>query len=343
MFKDLPLLVNLGIFLACASVVWLAGWRLARYADAIAECTGIGRAFLGLLLLGGVTSLPELAIATTATIGGQPDLSINDVLGSAAINLVLLAIADAALGRDALTSKPGSPLVLLQAVAGVVLLSIVVAPSIAGDVLVLGMGAWSWAMVFVYLVALWVLARSQGLRSWVPIGNDGPGKQEPEQAAEQRSLRALVGLAAIAGVTILATGFVLTRSAEALAEQTGLGTSFFGAVILGFATSLPELSTVLSAVKLRQYEMAMADIFGTNLFNVTIIALVDALHPGGPVLLEAGRFASFAALLAIIMTGLFLFGLIERRDRTVARMGVDSLTVLAVYAAGVAVLYHLKD
>lgn len=340
MLDNLPLSFNLGVFAASAVLVWLAGTRLARCADAIAGRTGIGRAFLGLLLLGGVTSLPEVAVATTATLGGTPALSINDLLGSAAINLVLLAFADAALGRDALTSKPGSPVMLLQGVAGVLLLSIVVAPSITGDVRVLGMGAWSWVMVGVYLVALWVLARSQGLRSWVPTG-----RRTAEPATrnrDRRSLRTLVAIAATAAVVILAAGFALTRSAEALSEQTGLGTSFFGAVFLGFATSLPELSTVLASVKLRQYEMAIADVFGTNLFNVTIIALVDALHPGGPVLVETGRFASFAALLAIMLTALFLFGMIERRDRTVLRIGIDSLAVLAVYAAGVAVLYQLK-
>jgi cation:H+ antiporter len=88
--------------------------------------------------------------------------------------------------------------------------------------------------------------------------------------------------------------------------------------------------------------MAISDIFGTNLFNVTIIVLVDALHPGGPVLVEAGRFAAFAALLALVLTALFLVGMLERRNRTVLHMGWDSLAALVVYAAGVSVLYTLK-
>ena len=99
---------------------------------------------------------------------------------------------------------------------------------------------------------------------------------------------------------------------------------------------------MLAAVRLRRYEMAMADVFGTNLFNVTIIVLVDALHPGGPVLVEAGRFASFGALLAIVLTAVFLVGMIERRDRTVFRMGIDSLIAIACYAGGLAVLYQLR-
>lgn len=95
-------------------------------------------------------------------------------------------------------------------------------------------------------------------------------------------------------------------------------------------------------MRLRQYAMAVSDVFGTNLFNVTIIVLVDALHPGGPVIVEAGRFAGFAALLALVLTALFLAGMIERRDRIILRMGVDSIAALLVYAAGVAVLYSLR-
>lgn len=129
---------------------------------------------------------------------------------------------------------------------------------------------------------------------------------------------------------------------DALAQQSGLGTSFFGVVVLAFATSLPEASTVIAAVRLGRHGMAIGDVLGTNLFNVTIIVLVDALHPGGPVLLEAGRFASFGALLALVLTGIFLVGLVERRDRTVGPLGLDSVLLLLTYAGGLVVLYVLR-
>jgi cation:H+ antiporter len=146
----------------------------------------------------------------------------------------------------------------------------------------------------------------------------------------------------LAGSTILIAGFLLANSGVALAEQTGLGTSFFGAALLGLSTSLPEISTVLAAVRLQRYDMAMADVFGTNMFNVMIIVLVDALHPGDPVLVEAGRFASFGALLAIVLTAVYLVGMIERRDRTVLRIGIDSLIAIVSYLGGLVVLYQLR-
>jgi cation:H+ antiporter len=206
------------------------------------------------------------------------------------------------------------------------------------------MGAWSWLMLAGYIAAVWIVSNSQGLQSWHPNRGQPPAPPTETRSAEQddRPLDRLVTGTVAAGAFILAAGFVLARAGEALAEQTGLGTSFFGAVLLALSTSLPEVSTVLAAVRLHRYEMALADIFGTNLFNVTIIVLVDALHPGDPVLVEAGRFAAFAALLAIVLTAVFLVGMIERRDRTVLRMGVDSLSALGGYAVGVVALYQLR-
>ena len=344
MFENLSLATNAAVFAAAALAVWVAGTRLARYADQIAEKTGLGRELLGILLLGGVTSLPELAVGVSATMAGAPVLSVNDVLGSAAINVVILAVADAVYGRDALTSTPTSPAVMLQGALGILMLSLVVGAGIAGDVLVLGMGAWSWLLLTSFFCAVWVIWKSQGTSAWLPTKQSPAPESSSDTGTgpDDGSLRMLLLHTVGVGAVILVAGFMLAGSAEALAEETGLGTSFFGAVLLGFSTSLPELSTVLAAVRLRRYEMALADVLGTNIFNVVIIVIVDALHPGEPVLIEAGRFAAFSALLASVLTALYLIGMIERQNRTVLRMGIDSLAALVCYGAGVVVLYQLR-
>ena len=341
-FTSYSLTANVAVFTVAALVVWIAGTRIARYADVIAELTGIGREALGILLLGGVTSLPEMAVASTAALAGAPALSVNDLLGSAAINMVIIALADAALGREAITAVLAKPGVLLQGVFGVILLAIVAAATMTSDVAVLGAGLWSWLLLTLALGSLWVTSRSQCRPTWVPASARAVPPQAHEEPASSTLLRPVIIKTVLAGAAIFAGGFVLAHSAEAIAEQTGLGTSFFGAVFLAASTSLPEVSTVLSAVRLRRYEMALSDVLGTNIFNIIILFIVDLLYAGGPVLAEVGRFASFAALLAIVLTSLFLVGVIERRDRTVFRMGIDSLAALICYAAGIAVLYQMR-
>lgn len=365
--------LNALIFMGAAAVVWLAGTRLARYADTIADRTGVGKAFLGLMLLGGVTSLPEAAATTTASAAGDAPLAVNNLLGGVALQVSILAMADALIGRDALSSILASPVVMLQGTLKILMLVIVACGVAVGEPAGWPIGAWSAALVLMYVVALWLVKSYQHETTWIPDGDDprlmehvrrGEGVTEAaRKAAAQRAdaagrehhgmggrrpeetpmeLRALLIRTAIAGVVILGAGYVATRAADVLADQTGIGSNVMGAVFLALATSLPEISTVLEATRLREYEMAFSDIFGTNLVDVALIFLADAVYAGGPVLNEVGPFSLVAALLGIAVTTIFLAGFIERKDRVVLRMGVDSLLVLAVYAGGVVLLWTLR-
>ena len=338
---ELPLALNAVLFAAAGTIVWFAGTRLARYADAFAEKTGIGRVALGMILLGSVTSLPEITIATTSTLQGTPLLSITDVLGSAALNVVILAIADASFGRGALTSIQGSARVMLQGVLGIIIMALSIGAYVAGDVLFIGIGVWSWLMLAVYVGTVLLLTQARQGEAWRPKNPDRH-REQIEQDVEQWTLGRLSVLIALAAGGILVAGVTLAQTGAALAEQSGLGLSFFGAVFLAVTTSLPEVSMTVELARRRQYEMAISGIFGTNIFNVTIIVLVDALHSGGPVLPEVGRPASVGALLGIVLTSIYLVGLIERRDRVFLRMGYDSIAVFLTYAAGLVVLYLVR-
>jgi cation:H+ antiporter len=150
----------------------------------------------------------------------------------------------------------------------------------------------------------------------------------------------LTALAAAGGV--LAAGTVLAFSADALAAQTALGAGFVGLIFGGIATSLPELSTTVSAVRLKQYEMTFSDAFGTNLASVALLFVADVLYVGEPLLSEVGRFSTFAVLLGTALTAIYLAGLVARPRRPLWRMGIDSLTVLVVSTVGFVILYHLR-
>lgn len=344
-FGSNPLGVNAAVFAASAAVVWIAGTKVAHYADELALVTGIGHATVGLVLLAGITSLPEVAVALSSAAAGAPGLSVNNLLGGVAMQIAILAVADAIIGKQALTVIAGTPLLLLQGTATVTLLLVFVAGVAVGDLPLLGAGVWSWGLLALYLLAIWTMANAQGSRVWSVRGMQEPARQrdptahQPGPGAGWRplSLRLAAGAAAI-----LVAGFVLSRTADAIAAQTGLGRNFVGAVFLALSTSLPEISAVVAAVKLRRYEMAISDIFGTGLFNVALVFLVDAVHGGSPVLNEVGRFSLFAAVTAAVLVCIYLVGLIERRDRTIARMGIDSLAVLLVYGGSLVILYHLR-
>ncbi|MDN3718248.1 hypothetical protein QW131_00900 [Roseibium salinum] len=228
-FTGFPIWVNIVAFAISAGAVWVAGTRLSYYADAIARHTGIGHAALGVLLLGGITSLPEIAVTGAATIGGNAHLAVNNLLGGFAMQVVVLAVADLAIRRNALTFAVPDPIVLLQGTLGILLLSLVCAGIIVGDVEFLGAGAWTWGVFALFLVSIRLVAHSEGRPSWQIVGQP-PGPEIGQTEAQvEHSLRYAVTGTVIAGLVILFFGAVLSQSGEALAEQTGLGSSFFSA------------------------------------------------------------------------------------------------------------------
>jgi cation:H+ antiporter len=78
-FSDFGLAMNMALFALSAGCVWQAGTRISTCAKAISDMTGMGQALLGLLLLGGVTSLPELAVSLSSAIAGNAALAVNNI------------------------------------------------------------------------------------------------------------------------------------------------------------------------------------------------------------------------------------------------------------------------
>ena len=334
------------IFLVAAVVVWGAGTRLAAYADRFAKATGLSGALVGLVLLGGITSLPEIATSATAAVQGAGELAANNLVGGVALQVVMLAVVDVLVGRRALTSTVPRPDVLAYAAMNVALLVLIAAVVAAGDIEIfrLGVGAGPVLVLAAYGLCL-ASARAVGRGdSWRPVSlMESHADTEPDERSGEAGAGRLGLLMAAVGLVILVGGFLLTRSGERLAERTGLGASFFGAVFLGGATSLPELSSAIAAVRLRRPQMAIGDVLGGNLFNLSLLALVDALYRRGPVLAELGAFTVVAACLGALLCAIFIVGLVERRDRTVMRMGYDSAAILALYVLSLPLLYLIRD
>lgn len=348
-FKALSIWINLAIFVAAAAIVWISGTLLVRFVDRLATRTGIGHAFAGVLLLGGMVSLTEIATVSTSAFTGSPALALNNLLGSASINVFLLAAVDPASGRRALTSFVANPAVIFQGVLTILLLVLVATAITTGDLPVLGVGVWSSLIFLLCLLALWRSFRYNQLDVWrVANGTESDATEgnvdSAEGAAEpDEALRALILKVTAAGLVIFASGFLLSLAGDAIANQTGLGQSFVGLVLVGISTSLPELSSIIAAVRIKRHEMAVGDILGSNLFNVLLIFLAEVAYVGKPVLNHAGRFEVVASLLGALMTGVLILGLLERRDRTILRMGYDSATIIGMFLSGLVLLYFLSQ
>ena len=337
LFAQLPLWLNIVLFALSAVIVWAAGTRLGHYVDELAGQTGLGHAFAGMLLLGGITSLPEIAVVSSASAMGNASLSLNNLFGSCVVNLLLIAIADAAIGRKALTSFVSRPGTMLQGVLGIIGLGLAASAAVASDIAIFSVGVWPLLILAFVVFAFWISYLYRDRAPWV-VKHDRGAQSNAGRKNDRRSGKSstgrLAGLIALAGGIILAAGYALSTNGDAIAHKTGLGSGIVGFTLVGIATSLPEISTIVTAVRLGRYEMAIGDIFGTNLFNLGLLFVADAAYLGGPIMNEAGPFEAVAALLGIILTAIFLAGLLERGNRTMFRMGYDSAAAIAMYAAG---------
>jgi cation:H+ antiporter len=340
----LSLPVNLALFLLAAAAVWRAGVRLTHCVDAIAERRGLDRAFMGFLVLATATQLPEIVTNSTAALRGAAGLVVNSMFGGISMQTAVLAVADLVAVRYTLTFLAESPFNLLQAAILVLFLALVLAVSVPGDVALLpGVGLGPLLLLALYLGAVYLLWRQQNGVSWQPAEvADEHGAVAGNDDLEALPMASLVRRSLLAALVILLAGVVLVWTSEAVAAQSGLGTSFIGVTLLASATSLPELSTTLAAVRLGRHSMAVADVLGSNLIMVALLFPSDLLYRDGLLLDAIDPSARFALTLGIIVTSIYLAGLVLRRRQRVLGLGVDSWAVLVCYFAGLGVLYHLR-
>ncbi|MCX7595271.1 MAG: hypothetical protein N2235_16230 [Fischerella sp.] len=343
-FSNYPVWLNLTIFAMAAGIVCFSGARLSIYADTIADRTGWGRAFIGALLLGGAASLPEIATTATASAIGNAPLAANNLLGEIGMQMAILALIDMAMVKGALTFFAPQPVLMLGGVILVILLGLVLAANAVGEFISLfGIGLWSVIVFGAYLISLHTIQRYERQDYWRPVTLP---HQPAVEAIEQRrqnyihlSLKRIFLYFAANSFVVLIAGWILAQIADTLGEQTVLGDSFIGATLLALATSLPEGIATISAVRLGAFDLAISNIFGSNSLTVSLFFIADIFYREGTIFAAMDRPSMFMGALAIVLTCIFLWGLLERDNQTVYGMGVDSAMVISVYLGGLLLLY----
>ncbi len=345
--SQLPIPANFALFLAAATGVWFAGSRLAVYADAIADRKRIGQAFMGLVFVAAATSLPEMVTTLYGALAGEAALVLGNMFGGITMQTAVLAIADVSFAAVALTSYPRGPNSALEATLLIALLAMLLGLHAVGEfALPFGVGLGTLFLGVAYVGIVMMLREFGKNDSWVPV--TVPETDEPlighvvPKALDRAPFPSLVWGFALLALVILICGLVLTSSAAAIAEQTGLNSSFIGVTLLASATSLPEVSTTLAAVRIGAHTMAISNIFGSNLLMVALVLPADIAYSGAPVLGAIDQATAFALVSGVLVTAIYLAGLLIRSRRTIFGMGIDSALVLVVYAMTLCVFYHFS-
>lgn len=328
-------------FVVCAGLIIGAATILSRYADVLAEKTGLGRAWVGGILLAGVTSLPELASGLSAVkLLNAPNLAVGSILGSCLFNLLLIAVMDMAY-------QPGSILAQaaeghsLAAGTGILLLGVVAVAALLSPQLrqigSFGIGLLSAAVVLVYFIGARLIARFEQRRLAEVLNREAQAYQYGQISRARAWAVFAASAAAVVGL-----GIWLATIGDRLAAETGLSRSFVGNLFLAMSTSLPEVASSLVAVRLGAIDLAISNALGSNLFNIVLLPVFDVADGRGNVWRTLSTGNGLAAVVAIMMTGITILGLTYRASpQTPARLTWDGLALIGLYLAVMVALYTL--
>lgn len=331
------LLLSIIAFAVAAVVIVAAGSRLAGLADELADRTGMGEALFGILLLAGVTSLPDFAATLSAAIDARPDLAMSNVMGSMAVNLAFLGIADIVYRKANLEHAAASPVNLMLAGLLIVLLTL---PLLA--IVTPVSSQWllhpiTFVIIIAYLFGIQLVRRTEAKPMWFPRRTNQTVADNPKQVHEGSLLLRWLLFVALAIITGLA-GWTLMESAKFIADQTGLSDTLVGGLLTALVTSAPELVTTIAAIRFGALTLAVSNIFGTNCFNMLVVAAADAAYPGGSIYSAMAPLQMTWGLVSILMTAILLLGMVRRETYGIGRIGFESALILAVYSVAIGIV-----
>jgi cation:H+ antiporter len=323
----------------CLLIIVIAGTRLSKQGDIIAEKTGLGRVWVGIVLLATVTSLPEIATGiSSVAIVKNPDLAIGDLFGASLINLAIIAIIDVLytkgpvlhlLGTGIVLSTILSMLLIAAAATSIFLANSIFNPGIFGLI-----GGTSFILLCLYLISQYIIFL---FRSRQPSSAEEENSQDYSSISLKRTILSF----SFSAIAIAGAGIWLGFIGDQIVDSTGLEASFVGTLFLAISTTAPEMVVSISAARLGALEMAVANVVGSNLFNIGVIVFLNDLFWGeGPILQYVSTGHILTALFALMMSSIVIIGIIFRpRLWMKIWVGADTAFIAILYIAALAAIY----
>ncbi|MBK9144360.1 MAG: sodium:calcium antiporter [Candidatus Melainabacteria bacterium] len=327
------------LFGLCTLVIFYAGKQLSTYGDVIAEKTGMGRTWIGLVLLATVTSLPELITGVSSVlINDLPDIAVGSVLGSCMCNILIIAWLDVMSGPKPISRQVHEGHVL-SAGFGQLMLGLACLDIVAGKHLpTIG---WTEPLsplfILLYILAMKLIYQYEKNRVAEFVGD-----LAEEFYHDNVSFKKACILFGVNALLIMIAGMFLPELGDKIARLTGLGNTFVGSVFIAVSTSLPEIVVCIAAARIGAFDMAVGNLLGSNLFNLAILSFDDALYVKGALLEVSSPTHLVGALTGLIMTSIAIIGLTYRAEKKKLFMAWDALGILAVYILGTFILYTMR-
>ncbi|WP_320047060.1 hypothetical protein [uncultured Ilyobacter sp.] len=325
-------MINIFVFFVLAYIIIIAGKRLSICGDKLGEEMGLEKSWVGIIMLASITSLPELITSTSSTLMGNPDMAISNIFGSNLFNIFIIFILDVFFIKNSFSSSV-SMKNYLSAFFSIFLTIIFLLGFVFGKITVFKISLISIILFLLYFVAIKLIYEFEHNYDF----ND-PEEINPEDAIVMNMKQAKKGFVG-SSLTVITTGVALTYVADRIAITPifgiNLGESFVGVILLALATSLPELTVSLQAIKMGSFNMAAGNVLGSNIFNITIVFVADLLYRKGSIFESLTEFHIISAIFSLVVLLVFMIGILFRKKK----IKIDSWIIGAVYILAMYILY----
>lgn len=285
-------------YLILASIVVFLSIKLAKYVDLIDKKTNLSGALIGGILLSAVTSLPELLTSVSATVWlKNPDLCLGNILGSNIFNLTIIGILMVFFVQSFLNANIGKSHTYTAILVTIVYVVLIV--NMVGYLRfeVFTVAITSIIILICYIVSLRVMAKDTSV------------KQSEEEVAVDSNLtiKQIMVRFVFASIGLIIASIIITNVTNEISIELNLGAGLAGALFLGVATSLPELSSSISLFKMKNYNVAVGNIVGSSIFNFLILFIVDVVYINGSIYSFAGQDTKNLIVFGLISNLLLIF------------------------------------
>ena len=316
--------------IVAAAVILFTSKYLAKSADNIATKTGLGRSFIGVVLLATATSLPELGTGINAVSRlDAPDLAAGDVFGSNIFNLLIVVVLDAYWrNRSFLGSVYKSTWITASLSISLIVLALIALWNPGESSISIGnVGLLSYVMIIFFVFSMLIIYKQDKNQM------DHLPEKSDNDTSKTTTLTKSFLVYLVSATLIIISSIFLSGAGEEIAHIMNWGESFVGTQLLALSTSLPELATSIAAVRLKAPELAITNLLGSNLFNTGIVLFVDDLfYSNGPIWDNLSSAHIFNGAIAIVMTLVIVTViLIKPRNKTFKFISLESVILASCY------------
>jgi cation:H+ antiporter len=324
-------------FAICVAIIFFSGKRVAKYGDIIAEKTGLGGLWIGVILVAIATSLPEIFTGVGSTIFvNAPDLTVGNLFGANSYNLLNISLLD--------FLNKGSPLLSSVSIGQLLTAGLSLIPLLIASIGIflsirlpqlsfMNISLYSILILIAYLVAIRAIFRFE--KSQQQIIRELKREEEILLKYNDISLKKACILYGLFAIIIAGAGIWLAYIGEELAQLLSLGQNFIGSLFLGFATTLPEITVSVAALRIGAKELAIANMLGSNLFNMSIIFLNDAMYRKAPIFNFLSQQHIFTGFIVVLMTVIVCVGLILKpKKKTELGLSTYAICLILVFILG---------